>query len=118
VKFVPVIRVNWLTPALIGLNPEMVGAAVDDTVKTSAESPDPEGVVTRTDPDMDPDGTVAVICVGPSTENVAGVPLAPGKMPNRTSVAPVKSEPVITTESPAWPLVGRTVVITGGGDSA
>jgi len=69
----------------------------------------PPGVVTENFPVVAATGTVAVICVALSTMNVAALPL------RENAVAPVKSVPVIVTESPACPLAGVKLVMVGAG---
>src|SRR5947199_3708370 len=66
-------------------------------------------VVTVIRPAPGASGTIAVICVGESTENdVASVPL------NFTAVVPLKFEPVITTLVSKLPNVGVKPAIVGG----
>ena len=68
----------------------------------------PDGVVTEIVPVVEPEGTVAVICVELLTvKEVAAVPL------NFTAVAPVRFVPVIVTLVPTGPLVGLKLVIEG-----
>src|SRR5262245_39392712 len=56
-----------------------------------------------------PAGTVAVICVGPSTVKLAGT------KPSVTEVAPVNSVPVRTTLEPVGDGEGAKEVIVGAG---
>ena len=68
----------------------------------------PTGVLTMILPVVAPAGTVAVIVVGVLTTNEGAItPL------NLTTVAPVKFVPVIVTEVPTGPEVGRKLVIVG-----
>src|SRR5205085_1790487 len=85
------------------------GGAV--TVKEPVEVSVPPGVMTLIfGVATVPAGTVAVICVGESTEYVvASMP------PNCTALAPVRFVPVMATEVPTGPLVGVKEVIVGGG---
>lgn len=94
-----------MSPDLLELlcsNVEPRSAARDHcTVKLSELVAVPEGVVTDIVPVTAPPGTVAVICVSESTENVvAATP------PNPTPVAPVNPVPVMVTDAPIEPDVG------------
>jgi hypothetical protein len=107
VKFVPVITTEMPTEPLVGAKLVIVGDPT--TVKLLALVAVPPGVVTAIDPVVAPVGTVAVIWVAESTENVVAlVPL------NVTAVAPVKFVPVITTLAPTAPLAGEKFEIVGG----
>jgi hypothetical protein len=109
VRFVPVMITVVPTGPLIGTNEVIVGA-VEGTVKFEALAAVPPGVVTLIGPVVAPVGTTAVICVAELTAKVvAAVAL------NVTSVAPVRFVPVITTDVPTGPLVGRNDVIVGPG---
>ncbi len=107
VKFEPLITTVVPTGPLFGLNPEMVGAPV--TVNVPELVSVPPGVVTLILPVVAPEGTVAVILLAELMVNVALVPL------NFTEVAPVKFEPLITTEVPTGPLFGLNPVMVGAG---
>ena len=72
-----------------------------------AIAPTPHEVVILTDPVV-PAPTTAVICVAEFT--VKELALVP---PNFTDVAPVKFEPVITTDVPVPALAGVNPVICG-----
>ena len=80
------------------------------TVKLATLAAVPPGVVTVTGPLVAPAGTVAVICVGPTTANVAAS--APLKA---TFVAPMKPLPVRVTLAPAAPRSGVKYVRVGVG---
>lgn len=95
------------TMAAKGANPVIVGAAEAFTVNAPLEAA-PADVTTTIGPVVAPAGTVAVICVGKSTEKLAGTPL------NSTSVVPRKLLPVITTVDPTVPLLGVTEAMVGG----
>jgi hypothetical protein len=69
----------------------------------------PPGVVTRTNPLEAPPGTVAIICVGDATLNVAAA--RPLKV---TLVAPLRPLPEIATTVPGDPLDGLTPLAIGG----
>ena len=62
VKFVPVITTDVPIGPLVGLNEVIVGIGGTVTVKLEALVAVPPGTVTRTSPDVAPDGTIAVIC--------------------------------------------------------
>jgi hypothetical protein len=79
------------------------------------------GVVTVTEPVVEPDGTVVVIIESLMSVKVAGVPL------NLTAVAPVRPLPVMVTAVPGGPLLGEspdtigwtgTATVNGVGDEA
>jgi len=98
---------NVPTTPLPGEKLVTVGLGPTVTVKLSALVAVPAAVVTAIWPVVAPDGTVAVICVGVLTVNVAAV------APNVTADAPVKSVPVIVTDVPTGPLVGLKFEIVG-----
>jgi len=103
-KSVPVMVTVAPLIALIGANDEIVGPAMN--VNPANESV-PPGVVTDTLPEA-PLATTAKICVGESTVNeAAAVP------PKLTSVASVKSVPVMVTVAPLGALVGKKDEMTG-----
>jgi hypothetical protein len=105
VKLVPVIVTEAPTAPLVGENDATVGATV--TVKLDALVPVPPGPVTVTVPVVAVAGTVAVICVPETIENVAVFVL------NFTAVTPVKLRPVSVTEVPTGPLAGANEPIDG-----
>src|SRR5689334_24298167 len=63
VRFVPVIVTDVPTTPLVGLNEVTVGAGGSVTVKFVELAAVPPAVVTRTNPVVALEGTVAVICV-------------------------------------------------------
>jgi hypothetical protein len=77
------------------------------TVKDVELVIDPPAVVTLILPVVAPTGTMAVIWVSESTVNVARMPL------KVTALAPVRAEPVITTEVPTGPIVGEKLTSCG-----
>src|SRR3954471_16763230 len=96
-----------VTPMLpaVGENEVIVGGLEMVKVPLLAVPP---GEVMVTGPVVAPLGTVAVICVSLSTENVTAlVPLKP------TAVVPVKALPLMTTEVPIGPLVGLKEAMFG-----
>jgi hypothetical protein len=108
VKLVPsIVTVVPLGP-LVGENDVIVGDPVGVTVKLPVPVAVPPGVVTLIRPDMAPDGTTAVICVGELTVKLVALVFL-----NFTSVAPVKFVPVMTTDVPTGPEVGTNDVIVG-----
>lgn len=97
VNEVPVIVTTAPAVALLGVNDEIVGTTENDWALCTL----PLAPATDTaDWDGAPAGTVAVICVGPTTENDAGT------VPKSTCVAPVNPDPVMVTEVPSAPLAG------------
>ena len=107
VKFVPVSVTLVPVGPLAGAKLVIVGATAD-TVKLLAEFALPCGVVTAIFPVTAPMGTVAVIFVALTTENVvAAFP------PTETEVAPVKFVPVSVMEVPVGPLAGVKLEIDG-----
>src|SRR5881396_3315149 len=88
----------------------MIEPDVGVTVKSPELVAVPPGASTEIGPVVAPEGTVAVICASPSTVKLPAtlVPL------NRTSVAPVKPDPVIVTEVPTGPELGENPVMVGG----
>ena len=75
-------------------------------MKTPGDETVPADVVTLTEPDVAPDGTVARMEVSDTTEKaLAARPL------NLTAVVPVKPLPAIVTIVPTGPLVGDRLVI-------
>jgi hypothetical protein len=115
VKLSPVIVTGVPTGPLMGTNRATTGDPGGDTLKLVMLVEVPAESVTEIGPDVAPDGTVAVICVSESLENVAVVPL------NFTDVAGVPSlnpTPVIVTGVPTGPLVGLNNTTTGGKASA
>jgi hypothetical protein len=110
---VPVIVTGVPTGPLNGRNDKIVGVGEEVTVKSSNDAPVPAPSVTEIGPVVAPVGTVAVICVGESTENDAAVPS------NATSVTGLGSwnpVPRIVTGVPTGPLNGRNDKIVGGGE--
>src|SRR5436309_15469656 len=88
----------------------MVGGEGVVTVKSPELVAVPPGASTEIGPVVAPEGTVAVICASLST-----VKLPPTLVPlNRTSVAPVKPDPVIRTEVPTVPELGENTGMVGG----
>jgi hypothetical protein len=108
VKFVPLIVTVVPLGPLVGENDVIVGDPVGVTVKLPVLVAVPPGVVTLIRPDMAPDGTTAVICVGELTVKLVALVFL-----NFTSVAPVKFVPVMTTDVPTGPEVGTNDVIVG-----
>ena len=113
VKLVPVIVTAVPTGPVPGLKPVIVGAVLppelpEPTVNELLEVPVPVGVVTEIGPVEAPVGTVVVIWFGAAT--VRAVCLV---LPKVTTVAPVKSVPVIVTAVPVGPLVGVKPVTVG-----
>jgi hypothetical protein len=107
VKLVPVIVITVPAGPVVGVKLVMVGMDAV-TVKLVAEAAVPPGVVTRIKPVVEPDATVAVICVALfMVKDVAAVLL------KDTAVAPVKLVPVMVTEVPTGPLVGVKLVMVG-----
>ena len=72
----------------------------------------PPGVVTDTNPDVAPTGTVAEIDVPDTTVNDADTPL------NFTAEAPDKFDPLTVTDDPTAPLPGDTPDTTGAGGAS
>jgi len=105
VKFVPVIVIVAPSPAVVGVNDEMVGAGINVNPARDAEPP---SVVTATFPEA-PDPTIAVMLVGLFTVNEDA--LVPPKL---TAVTSLKFVPVIVTLVPLAPLVGVKDVMVGG----
>jgi len=106
VKLVPVITTVTLCAPLLGVNEEMVGAAIKVNPARLAVPP---GVVTETLPEA-PLATTAVIVVAFTTlKEVAAVP------PKLTAVAPVKLVPVMVTVAPLAALVGVNDEMVGAG---
>lgn len=104
VKLVPVIVTVVPLPADVGVNDDMVGAAIN--VKPALVAV-PPAVVTETLPDV-PAATTAVMLVALTTVNeVAAVP------PKLTAVAPVKLVPVMVTVVPLPADVGVNEVMVG-----
>jgi hypothetical protein len=101
-----------LAPAgpVAGAKNAMLGAGM--TVKPAALVAPPPGVVTAIVPLVAPAGTVAVICVGPTTLKLAAAPL------KRTELAFVKPLPVSVTLAPTGPVAGANSVMLGGGMTA
>jgi hypothetical protein len=101
VKPVPVIVTVVFAGPLVGVNDEIVGAAVAVvTVKLDELVPVPADVVTEIGPVVAPLGTVVEIDVSETTVKDALVPL------KRTAAAPVKPVPETVTLVPTGPLVG------------
>ena len=89
----------------VGVNELIVGTTV--TTKSAELVLVPAVVLTLMGPVVAVAGTVAVICVGEFTTNVASTPL------KETVLTPVNPVPVITTDVPAGPFVGVNDVIAG-----
>jgi len=107
VRLVPVMVTVDPLPALVGVNEEMVGAAIN---VNPAKIAVPPGVVTLTLPEV-PIPTTAVIVFASTTVNdVAAVP------PKLTAVAPVRFVPVIVTVDPLPALVGVSEEMVGAGE--
>ena len=104
VRPVPVMVTTVPTGPVPGEKPAMVGAV---TVKLELLSSVPPGEMTPILPVVAPTGTVAVICVALTSENVADVPL------NVTPVTSLKPVPVIVTSVPTGPDVGVKFVMIG-----
>jgi len=103
-KFVPLMVIVALVPALVGVKEVIIGTGIKINPVLLAVPP---GVVTLTEPE-EPDPTIAVIAVAFTTVNdVADVP------PKLTAVAPAKFVPVIVIVAPAAPDVGVNEVIVG-----
>src|SRR5437667_8805634 len=93
----PLVMVTLVpTGPLVGEKLVIVGALT--TVNEPALVAVPPGVVTLSDPEVAPAGTVAWIAVAEVTVKVALVPL------NATALAPVKLVPLIVTLVPTVPL--------------
>ena len=111
-KFVPVI-VTDVVPAVpaVGLNDVTVGtpAAVTSKLATLVTVPS-VGSVTETVPSLAPQGTLVVIEVSFTTENVAAVPanLTDVATPPVLNCVPV---PVIVTAVPGGPVTGKNVML-------
>ena len=110
VKSVPVMVTLAPTAALAGAKLVIVGGGI--TVKSVLLAATPPGVVTLIGPVVAADGTVAWISVAEATPKLALTPL------KVTSLASVKSVPVMVTPAPTAPLAGAKLVITGGGMAA
>ena len=108
VKLLPVITMELPADPLPGLKLEIAGAATV-ILKFVLDVVVPAGVVTAMTPVVVPLAIVAVICVALFTVKLAAA--LPLKV---TAVAPVKSVPVITTETPTAPVVGLKVDMAGG----
>lgn len=110
VKSVPVIVTSVLTPPLVGLNKEIVGAGgAAVTVKSVVLWPVPAELLTLIFPVVALEGTVARSCVSEST-----VKLDAAVVLKRTAVTPVKFAPVTVTSVVIGPLVGVNEVTVGG----
>jgi hypothetical protein len=96
------------TGPAVGEKEVIVGAAPPVTTKSVALVPVPEGVVTWIRPVDAPAGTDVVLLRSELTANTAETP------PQRTSVAPLKSEPWTITVVPGLPDVGEKEEIVGG----
>jgi hypothetical protein len=109
-KPLPVIVTTVPTGPEVGEKPVTMG--VSRTTNGLLLVAVPPGVITLIGPVVAPAGTVAVICVGLLTVNVAGTP------PNRTPVTSKKFEPKMVTEVPTGPEVGVKLEMKGGRGSA
>ena len=105
-RLVPLITTEVPTGPEVGENELIVGCALL-TWKLALLVAVPPGVVTVMRPVVAPDGTVVMILVGEVTVKAAATPL------NVTDVAPVKFEPLISTEVPTGPEVGENELIAG-----
>lgn len=108
VKFTPVMVTAVPAPPEVGLKPVIPGAG-GSTVKLLADVATPPGLVTDTEPEEAPAGTVAVICVADTRLNVAGVPL------NATAVTKFRPLPFKVTTVPTTPDDGVNPVRLGTG---
>jgi hypothetical protein len=107
-KFVPVIVTAVPEGPLAGVKLVIVGAEAGTViVKIAVELAVPVPVLTDILPEVAPLGTVAAICVGLLTVNVAAIPL------NATPVAPFRFDPVIVTAVETGPEVGAKLEIAG-----
>jgi hypothetical protein len=104
VKSVPLIVTLAPLAALVGVKEDIVGAGMN---VNPARTPVPPGEVTETSP-VAPVPTTAVMVKSSTTVNDAA-----GGPPKLTSVAPVKSVPLIVTVVPLAAVVGLNDVITG-----
>jgi len=107
-------------PPEVGLIEEIDGGDAESTVNVAADEPVPFDPVTMILPVTAPGGTVMVSFVSLLITKGAfgGGPPGPGcgplLSPMTTLVVPVKPDPVMTTESPGFPLPGVNDVTTGG----
>ncbi|HKZ75432.1 MAG TPA: hypothetical protein VJ259_02085, partial [Actinomycetota bacterium] len=112
-KFEPEIVTETPTAPPLGVKDEIVGSSVAVTTKSSVLVPVPSGFVTEMGPVWALLGTIAVIWFGLSTSNVADRFGA-----NVTVSAPVKFDPLMTTDVPPGPLSGVKPETVGAAASA
>jgi len=105
-RFVPLMVTDVPPCPLVGVKEEMVAAEAEVTVNVPADVAVPPAVVTENLPVLAPFGTVRVILL-PLTANDVAVPFSV------TVVAPVRFVPVILTLIPGGPLAGEKLLMPG-----
>ncbi len=103
------------TAPLVGVNDVIVGTGEAVTVKLVPLVAVPSGFVTLNGPVVAPLGTVVVIWLFESAENVAVVPL---NLTSVTGLEPLELLPEIVTVVPTGPLVGVNDEMVGAAANA